>query len=294
MSAVQNKFGLFLEAGYVIGSQEDGTAVANSDIDVVLVFKGTLDSNQRRGVAELARGLDHDFGVRVDFELLDHTTRTIDPALKLGGRLWFGSDVRDKYPLPPIEDWSRDRLHTSYWRAIHLFKRTPNVSLPLTFPSQNAPFCGYVVGNTTRGLVRHVSWAATALIAHLARRYVVRKSAFVTLYRELINDDWTDYLEQVYFKCKLEWNYRVPQSPYSLQLLCHQTLDFENHFMKVYRDFVLQELKSGRVSDQLHTLWVLEKLPLQDDELKAMLEALTHDTSVEIRERAVLVWSKLY
>lgn len=293
MRAVQDTIGQHLQAGYLIGSQEDGTAVSGSDIDVVVVFKGTLDNAMRQSVEEIERSLARDFGVRIDFDLLDNTMTVIDPALKLGSRLWFGTDIRDQYPLVNLDDWERDRLHTSYWRTIKLFNRVPNVVLPLGFPSPTDPFYGYVIADNTRDLVRHISWAATALIAHTARHYVVRKSAFVSLYRELINDVWTDYLEQLYTKCKLEWNYQVPESPQAFQQLCQQTLNFENHFMKLYRDFLLHELQSGSMSHCIHTLWVLEKLPLQDAELKSRIEALTHDPSAEIRERAVSAYNKL-
>lgn len=163
----------------------------------------------------------------------------------------------------------------------------------LDFHLQPTPFYGYVIADNTRELVRNIRWAATALIAHNARQYFVRKSAFVTFYRELINDVWTDYLEQLYIKCKLEWNYQVPESPQALQQLCRQTLDVENHFMKVYRDFLLHELQSGTVSHCMHTLWVLEKILRHDTELKTILEVLTHDPSSEIRDRAVSAFGEL-
>lgn len=104
------------------------------------MFKETLDDAKRQSVKELEASLARDFGVRIDFDVLDNTLKVLDPALKLGSRLWFGTDIRDHYPLVNLEDWKQDRLHTSYWRTIKLFNRTPYVVLPLGFPSPTDPF----------------------------------------------------------------------------------------------------------------------------------------------------------
>jgi hypothetical protein len=94
-----------------------------------------------------------------------------------------------------IKDWARDRLHTSYWRSVKLFGRLSRVTLPLDYPSIEDPFCGYLVLGSTRNLLRHISWAATALIAYQGRTYVVRKADFYRVYRTVINDNFSDYLE---------------------------------------------------------------------------------------------------
>lgn len=61
----------------------------------------------------------------------------------------------------------------------------------------------------------------------------------MTLYRDLIGDEWADYWATLYSLGKGRWGYLVPADPAAratLRDLCRRTLAFENHFLRAYRD----------------------------------------------------------
>jgi predicted nucleotidyltransferase len=285
---IKQSFGDQILACYVIGSHADGTAVSKSDMDLVVIFKGQGEDDDKQSLQALCKTLTGELSIPIDLEMLDERKlkSTTDPVLKLGSHLLFGSDIRETLSLLEIEAWARDRLHTSYWRTTALFNRPSKVTLPLDYPSSEDPFFGYVVSGSTRTLVRHISWAATALIAHQARTYVVRKADFPGIYRKVINDEFSDYLEQLYEQCKVEWDYQIPDNSADLADLCRQTLAFENHFMDVYKFFLLSELQSGARTAHLAAIKVLNVLPLLDAEVKAAMNQLAQDSSAEVGNAA--------
>jgi predicted nucleotidyltransferase len=285
---IKQSFGDQILACYVIGSHADGTAVSKSDMDLVVIFKGWAQDDDKQSLQALCKTLSGELSIPIDLEILDEQTlkNTTDPVLKLGSHLLFGSDIRETLSLLEIEAWARDRLHTSYWRSIALFNRPSPVTLPLGYPSDEDPFFGYVVSGSTRTLVRHISWAATALIAHQARTYVVRKADFPGIYRQVINDEFSDYLKQLYELCKVEWNYQIPDNSADLAELCRQTLAFENHFMDVYKTFLINELQSNVPIAQMAAIKVQGMLPLIDDEVEAALDALQQHPASDVRESA--------
>ncbi len=110
---------------YLLGSAADGTSVSTSDVDLVILFKDQfLDAAEREAAQQLRDQIASASPLEYDAELHDEASlrEGSDPALKLGSQLLYGEDVRH-LPLVPIEDWARDRLHTSYWRVMRLFNR---------------------------------------------------------------------------------------------------------------------------------------------------------------------------
>lgn len=284
---IKQSFGDQILACYVIGSHADGTAVSKSDMDLVVIFKEQAEDDDKRSLQSLCKALAGELTIPIDLEILDERKlkSTTDPVLKLGSHLLFGSDIRPELSLLEIEAWARDRLHTSYWRSIALFDRPSKVTLPLDYPAED-PFFGYVISGSTRTLVRHISWAATALIAHQARTYVVRKADFPRIYRSTINDEFSDYLENLYEQCKVEWDYQIPDNSADLAELCRQTLAFENHFMDVYKAFVLSELQSDSRAAQMAAIKVQAMMPLVDEQVQDAMKQLIQHSSADVREAA--------
>lgn len=274
---------------YLHGSQAERDSLPTSDLDLFILFRGAF-----RGAAERERAGDvrdacaASAAIELDIELGDETALRagLDPAFKLGSVLLYGEDVRDAYPLVPLDAWARDRLHSSYWRIITLFARPLPVTLPLAYPDPGDEFYGYARRPTrlpdggaapgTRDLIRSAGWAATALLALDAGVYVARKRDCHTLYRQHTGDDeWSDLLEQVYTQCRGAWRYLIPSDPAgraALRAICARTLGFENHFMDRYRSYLLGELGSAVEAHRAQARAVLERLPWRDDALTTALQ----------------------
>jgi predicted nucleotidyltransferase len=260
---------------YVTGSYADGSAGSGSDLDLLIVFRGEASEADKNEVRRVIETLGETFAVSCDIEMMaEASARTsTDPILKWGSQLLFGEDIRDSVTPMPIDEWARDRLHTSYWRTVNLFGRSIPVTLPLNYPAPDDEFFGYVISGSTRTLMRHVSWAATALIAQLGQQYVIRKADFVAVYQAAVGDYFTSYLNTLYTACKLEWDYQIPADPAPLRELCRQTLDFEKHFLDIYKRFIVDELMSGSASAKTNAVQILTLVPFDDAQVQAALSS---------------------
>lgn len=276
-----------LRACYVQGSFGDGTALNTSDLDLTLVFRDRfVDVDEKARAEAVCAACVEQSAVELDASVNDEAElqRGVWPQLKYGAQLVYGEECRDAMPLIPIEQWTRDRMHTSYWRVVSLFDRPHVVRPPLDFPDPSAEFLGYTQRMLrlpdgaevpcTRDLIRHTGWAATAIVAWQAGQYVASKRDCHRMYRELIGDEHTGLLDDIYTCCRQQWQYLIPDAPNERQRLrsiCQRTLAFENHFLAIYKDYLLSELQSTYAEGRNAARWVLSRIPYVDDEIRALL-----------------------
>ncbi|MCB0062563.1 MAG: hypothetical protein KDE19_10630 [Caldilineaceae bacterium] len=131
--------------------------------------------------------------------------------------------------------------------------------------------------NSTRDLIRVMGWIGTALVALQGKQVVSRKSDCHRLYRHHVNDEWAPFLEELYEQCRNEWRYLIPtgaRERAALRAICQRALAFENHFLQIYKQFLLAELTANAEERRAHALWVQEKLPLQDPQSLAIIETV--------------------
>lgn len=275
-----------LRSCYVEGSFGDGSGLTTSDLDLTLVFRDAFaDAAEQTRAATLLAACAELSAIELDGKVHDEAAlrRGVWPQLKYGARLVYGEECREAAPLIPLDQWTRDRMHTSYWRAVNLFGRPHAVRLPLGYPDPADEFLGYarrmlrLPGGgevpCTRDLIRHTGWAATALIAWRTGEYVARKRDCHRMYRELIGDEHAALLDDIYDYCRQQWHYLIPNAPderWRLRLICERTLAFENAFLAEYRDFLLAELR-GDDAGRREALAVLARLPFVDAEIETAL-----------------------
>jgi hypothetical protein len=276
-----------IRAYYAEGSYADRTAISTSDIDLVLIFKDCfVDADEAGTARQLGAYCASLSAFELDLEIIDEqqVARSAFPTLKLASVLLYGEDIRDRLALPPISVWTRDRMHAAYWLIIQVFNRPPLVRYPLGYPQPEQAFFGYDQRmlrlpdgsqvRCTRDLVRVAGWAATALIALKTGTYVVRKRECHQRYHELIGDQWSELLRAIYERCKHDWGYRIPDAladRQELQAICVRTLDFENHFIHIFKDFVLEELRGGDPVARRDVVWLLGQIPYDDDQIAQAL-----------------------
>lgn len=271
-----------VRALYLIGSHAQGTSIATSDVDLEAIFAGDWeDARERERAQTLARACAALAEIELDIEVSAEAriaAEGVSPVLKLGGVLLAGEDVVAALPLVPLPVWTRDRMHTSYWRLVALFGRPLPVTLPLQYPAADDEFFGYLTREvrlssgaavpSTRDLIRAVLWAAAALLALEAGVYVGRKSEVPRLYAEHIGGEFAPYLGELLRACRDDWAYTIPAAPEErarLRALCERTLAFERAFLDRYRAYLLGELASGDATVHLVALRPLHLAPLVDD-----------------------------
>lgn len=249
---------------YLRGSHASGTSIAGSDLDLFIVFR---DRFTDRAEYERARGLSEHCG-RLTPMLLEiilvgeRGLRGPDGVgaalnLKLATRLLHGEDIRPDLPPYDADTYVRSVVHTPYVSYTY-----PRGNGPLTYPldhiDPDGEFFGFdqqtVPGPdgtdqpSTKLLVATVGWTATAIIALRSGQYVRDKAACVELYQRYVADQWTDLVTQVHDLSRNRWHYLLPSDltdRQTLRDLCHRTLDFQNHFLELYRQYQLAELDSG-------------------------------------------------
>jgi hypothetical protein len=278
-----------LRAVYALGSYADESAVPTSDLDLVFIVAGRFQDDERARIrARLAACAARAVG-ELDGEVVDEARLAVgvSPTLKLGSRLLWGEDVRPRLPLMPLAVWTRDRMHTSYWRLGGLFARPSPLTAPLDYPDPDDAFYGYArrplhlpkggMESGTRDLMRAVGWMATALLAYQAGQYVATKRACAPTYREFIGDEWADLLDDLTLWVRGAWQYRIPAAPDErtrLRAICARTLAFENHFLTLYRRYALDELRGDDPEGRQAALEAQRRIPLADAEImRAVTEA---------------------
>ena len=273
---------------YVEGSYANSYGVSSSDVDFVLVFKGHFVQGEQQRAEEIATYCATKTTIELDVEIVDEEKLLagVWPTLKLASLLLYGEDIRPHFSLVSLAEWTRDRMHSSYWRTVKLFHRPLPLRYPLDYPDPMSEFYGYDLRKLrlsdgqevpcTRDLIRLVGWSATALIACKAGKYVARKSECHILYKECFHDEWGQLLQDIYEYCRGQWNYIIPidaQERRLLRSICERTLGFENHFLSLYKNFALAELRSPNGEAIRHALWVLREMPFQDAEIQGVIES---------------------
>lgn len=277
-----------IRAVYIQGSYADNSDVSTSDIDLLIVFKESFQDEEQQQAELLVEQCVTESVIELDIELVDEQSLIggVSPTFKYGSRLIFGEDIRDKFPLLSLKEWTRDRMHSSLWRTAHLFNRSGVVSYPLDYPDPQGEFYGYDSRllrlpdgsevHCTRDLIRLVGWSATALLAYRAGVYVARKSDCHTLYQAHFHDEWGELLQDVYELCRGKWNYLLPEDEGErsvLRHLCERTLTFENHFLAIYKEFALSELCGDDERGRREVMQVLQRVDYRDDDVRNFVGA---------------------
>jgi hypothetical protein len=287
---------------YVEGSYADGTELATSDIDLVIVFKdqfaGATERDRAQSLAEHCAAVS---SVELDISLVDDTAlkEGVYPATKYGSRCVYGEDRREALAVLPIEEWTRQCMHAAYWLLVTVFNRGRIVTPPVGYPEPADDFLGYTLRTvrlqsgvhvpSTRDLIRVTGWIATALLAWRAKVYVARKSECHVAYRRQIGDEWAPFLDDIYRLCRLEWGYLIPAGEAerrALRNLCEQALAFENHFLGLYREYLLAQLGRDDTESPRIALRFLESIAYRDEHVLAAVQRIAEGSDAELRQAA--------
>lgn len=284
---------------YLLGSYMDASAGAISDIDLYIVFKqGFLNLDEEKKADDLREASALLSPIRLDIPLLsEEQLQPEDVRLKVASRLMYGEDIRDKLPLPTKETYHR---YITQW-PLHFFRRIHQrevLHFPLHYPQPDGPFYGYttitippwyppLIQQGTKEFVAAACWTATALVALQAGQYVGKKADAIKVYAELIADEWTTFLQDVYIQCDRQWEYRVPDEMSDrvvLERLCRRMIAFENHYLSIYKAYLLQQLQGSERDAILFATKQLQEVIYPDQEVVNLLHALKDEHDAELQQ----------
>ncbi|GCE16101.1 nucleotidyltransferase domain-containing protein [Tengunoibacter tsumagoiensis] len=250
---------------YLFGSYANGQGRATSDVDLCLVPQGSSTLEERQQFQKLRQYCALISPLTVDMIILDenYLLREGHFRIKTGSRLLLGTDLRSQMPDITLEQYLQQYTQAPLSYLTQVFRKTDVVKYPLTYPDPYGSFYGYDQATllpsgeprqNIKGLVSATSWAASILVAWKTHKLVATKSDSVLLYKQTINDQWTGFIEEVYERGNRQWQYLVPQETSErlmLRDLCARMLEFENYFLRCYRDYLLIELDKGTERRQL-------------------------------------------
>jgi predicted nucleotidyltransferase len=296
-----------VRAYYLTGSAADGTLVASSDIDLEFIFKGKLTPDEDAKLDNLWEYMrlispyELDFyGVGEDEMPPRVRAQIIESAVFLYGDAGFA----DRLPMPSREE--AERIGFNPVNAIFTLRKYANPDLttlvyPLTFPNPSAEFLGYearpVMGRdgqetlSTKDLVAVLTNIATGRIAAEQGRIVTSKKDSFRLYRELVNDEWTDLIAFGYETCRNEWNYQLPENEADrthLHAACVRTLEFENFYLQtVVPDLLLRHITNPVSAIHVIAIKFAGKIHFpQDERIVAVLQSVAANGVPEAQQAA--------
>jgi|GEM_PF-6861462 Nucleotidyltransferase domain. len=257
LEAVRLRFSKKLLSAYVTGSYANGYAVSTSDVDLFLVFEGTITPEDEKIRDEIYAQLEHitpplDIAIRGLPKLLEAG----DEGMREHFLHVFGEPVHLQVPLPLIQDYAYRGMHSGYLRMQHTRKSKPYI-WPLKYPEEQSPLKGYdwrekiIVNGKSFDSIKEIvvltGWMATGLIAWKGQTFVPTKNHVVKLFKEVIGGPMADDLELITNLCRTKLAYLVPESEEGLkelQDLLPKVLAFENFFLENYQDFLIENLKN--------------------------------------------------
>jgi hypothetical protein len=292
---------------YLTGSWSNGTALhtpgeptRSSDIDMQVIFKGSLEASDRALFEGLLGGCQRICSLALEVYAADEEalSQNWDVCLKQESLLLYGEEIRDRIPLPNLDDHiQRTMTFPPYAMAAVrgqvLYAEgqwlEPLLRYPLPYPDPDGEFYGYDVGSSLGELVRDATWAATVLLALKAGRIAGTKQTAVRMYQELDDEEWRDLPAVVFEQCKRAWRLQVPEAEadrWQLRELCHRMLGLENHLLRLYRDYLERCVQSGNRDQVLFATRILGQVVYDEPSLLAALRRLAEGPAAELREAA--------
>ncbi len=246
-----------IRAYYLVGSYADGSFTATSDIDLVPLFKGTMQAGEEITYRQTVRYMDMISPIRLGFGLRneDQSFREGGVGIKIGSVLVYGEDVRDQIPLTPLEQYCQTSISTSIELIRHQRGDPNQLFVPLDYPKAQDEFYGYVKEENVQGTMRkstaaiftHLMFLASTLVTLKTGHYNASKSFSWKVYQTYIGDSWGAFLEEWYWGPKKQWGNAIPhtnEERYQLKQLCQEALAFENEFLGIAKAFILNRIDS--------------------------------------------------
>lgn len=244
---------------YLQGSYASGDATSVSDIDMTLLFRGDfIDEEERQRAWQVDTLSEWLVGRQLDIIPFTETKLASSQIedivliehLREGARLLYGEESRSEIQRPSQAAYVHSCMLAAF-RAISWHHHHPKpFPVPLIYPDSDDEFFGFnqlaptideekAVG--TERLVHSIFRIAGALVALETGQIVLSKRECVHVYGAGAVDEWTALVADVFYWCYDKWQYQIPkdlEGREKLRRFYEQTLNFENHFLSRYYDFL--------------------------------------------------------
>jgi hypothetical protein len=150
VSAFTEAFPGRIHSAYLVGSQADGTAVASSDIDLRIVFRGEFQPGEVEQFLQVRQQVRQSSPLDIDCPPLSQQRLLADEdwlhetlSIKAASQLLYGEDLRPLLELPSLDAFTR-HISAAPVKFMRRLRGDPAaLALPLEYPDPAGLFFGY-------------------------------------------------------------------------------------------------------------------------------------------------------
>jgi|GEM_PF-6450862 len=299
VSIMTTCFGDRILSIYLTGSMNREQLTLSSDIDMTVVFRGTISDAEQNQYMQLQDGLQMLSPLRLDVWAESEAKIRDRPANKAtrSSTCLYGEDFFPELTSQPIEHFAMRYVHKSihYMRVLR-GRPEPNPA-PFTYPQAGEEFFGYTqfadfagaekFTSGIRIIMNMLTTCLTARLAHEKNIEVTTKQDSLEQYAQQFDDEWGNYSRQLVDLIKLELQYQLPsqaEQKQKLQSLLRRLPDFENFMLNHFKPIILANLQSDNKRRRKLALVALMNVQFNDAAIASELASITQIDDTELLE----------
>jgi hypothetical protein len=259
---------------HLLGSYADGSPAPTSDLDLIVLFPGILDSEEAVLANSVVSGLSAQPGPRLDVELQGEASVNPIWAVSLAqASVGIFGEPETEVSMPSMEAYAWALIEEVCSLTRRLRPRLASVSFPVDYPDREAPVFGYeqkplLTADGTwvpssKALAMVTGWGASAILAVRAGVFTPSRSMLIASYRQHVGDRWLQLLEQIEAECHIACNYLIPadgEGRRRLREIAARVLEFENHTLAIFEPAIHVRLTSAYDSKRSAAMAVLDSI----------------------------------
>lgn len=239
---------------FLVGSYLDGSAIKNSELDVIILFKQKVTLKELEAFWRLHYQLNLLSPISLGFNVIDEAYFEEGVPLHFRtNKLLYGQDTLKEYPDLSREVAEQRFINIAIKMIYRIHKANAPLSIPVVFPNQKALYFDFNFKihqkNTPKRLMILVARIISALLVLKTGIQPRSKRHSILCYQENIGDRWADYASEVEQTVKYKWQYQMPttqEDQQKLTSLCKQLLEFENNFLGFVKPRLIEDYKNNQ------------------------------------------------
>lgn len=235
-----------LQSAYLCGSFATDQYDDGSDIDILIIFKGSPQLREQQEVKLLFKRLAScSAGPLLDVSLAYEKTLIRVGDIDLSNALVLaGDDIRNQLPAVDDLEYVWRNFRAAFTCSVMLRKGAGPQSGAWDLPDPTDELGGYPtysraqpMSGTNRDWLTTICRQATALLSAQTDFRPCNKKEAIDLYKQHIPDTWGTFLSHFYYTIRLHHKNRVNVlNAKEQRKFVNRSLDFENYFLKHYTE----------------------------------------------------------